>query len=689
MTLRTRRLTALAAAAAVVATVGVGASGTVPSTPAVADGAAGERPVTQHDAVDDDPERDTAARTARPKPAVAAANVRRDAPTVSRRTGPVLDEDLRGRAALRAIGGQAAEVAARNGISEQQLVETLREDDTAWVSGTGRVYFQEPMAASVNGPVAGAVSSGNVDTTRTFDLHSRPGATRSIVIDADGAHVSGTEWNLRSSKPLPVKTWPGWNSDGSDTMFTPTEHAWVQEVWRQVSESYAAFDVDVTTDTRDDGAWKRTSSADATYGTRVVITSDPAAAATLCGGTCVGQAYLSTFDRVDEPARYQPAFVFAHGGTMSPVVAAQTVTHETGHTLGLSHDGDAASAYHAGSPLWGPIMGSGMTRAISHWSKGEYAGATQQEDDLALIALKAPLVADEASDTWQSAQALPAAAVPPTVPAAAAYDVDGVISTRTDKDVFKMDLTCATTVTAKATGIGVQAALDLKLDLLDGAGSTLQSDSPDTTMATWALTAGGMDASVSRSLAPGTYYLSVDGVGDDGDTRAKQAAWNDYGSLGRYRLQATGCPTAGPTPTTSPTPTTTPTPSTAPSPSPTTTAPTTPAPTTPAPVVLTRPGTPTVGTASSGASGGTVSATARWTAPTVTGGQAILGYKVRAYKLDSRNRVIGTYTTGRTAANVRTLVYRLPRGRYAFVVLAENGVGASAWSAKSRIVTAR
>ena len=73
----------------------------------------------------------------------------------------------------------------------------------------------------------------------------------------------------------------------------------------------------------------------------------------------------------------------------------------------------------------------------------------------------------------------------------------------------------------------------------------------------------------------------------------------------------------------------------------------------------------------------------------MTGGQAVLGYKVRAYKLDSRNRVVSTYTTGRTAANVRTLVYRLPRGRYTFVVLAENSVGASAWSARSRIVTAR
>lgn len=691
MTLRTRRLTALAAAVAVAATVGVGASGNVPTTPAVADDVVGEGPVTPRPAVQAEARSDAATRTVTPSPSATGASAQRtaerQAPPVSRRTDRVLDEDLRGPAALRAIDGQVAEVAARNGISEQQLVDTLAEDDTAWVDTGGRVYFHEPMAATVTGPMTGAVNDTNVDTTQTFDLHSRPGATRSIVIDADGADVSGTAWNTRPTKPFPSGRVPGWDSDGMPGSFSRTEHAWIQEVWRQVSEAYAAFDVDVTTASSDDSVWNRSSTTDDTYGTRVVVTSSTTIRNLECSA-CVGTAFLGTFGQMSANT-YQPAWVFADNKTMSPVVAAQTVTHEAGHTFGLSHDGDAASAYHTGSPLWGPIMGSGMQRAISHWSKGEYAGATQQEDDLAKIALKAPLAADDAGDTWQAARALPAAAVSQAAPAAAAYDVDGVISTREDKDVFKLDLSCTTTVTAKATGIGVQSALDLKLDLLDGAGGTLQSSSPDTTMpiATWAVAAAGMDAAVSRQLTPGTYYLSVDGVGDNGDTRAEQAAWSDYGSLGRYRLQATGCPTVGTTPTSSPTTTPTPSPTTTPSPSPT--EPAAPVPTTPAPVVLTRPGTPTIGTASSGASGGIINATARWNAPTTTGGQALLGYRVKASRLDSYNRVVATYTSARVAPSARSIVYRLPRGRYTFVVLAENGIGASAWSAKSRIVTAR
>ena len=106
-----------------------------------------------------------------------------------------------------------------------------------------------------------------------------------------------------------------------------------------MSETYAAFDVDVTTDSSNDDTWKRTSSGDTTYGTRVVVTSDPAAAQQACASACVGVAYLGTFGDVDSAARYQPAWVFASpvgGRAMSPVVAAQTVAHEAGHTFDLA-----------------------------------------------------------------------------------------------------------------------------------------------------------------------------------------------------------------------------------------------------------------------------------------------------------------------------------------------------------------
>jgi hypothetical protein len=55
--------------------------------------------------------------------------------------------------------------------------------------------------------------------------------------------------------------------------------------------------------------------------------------------------------------------------------------------LGLSHDGVAGgSSYYGGttaSPrLWAPIMGSSYYCAVTQWSRGEYNGASNLEDDI-------------------------------------------------------------------------------------------------------------------------------------------------------------------------------------------------------------------------------------------------------------------------------------------------------------------
>lgn len=98
---------------------------------------------------------------------------------------------------------------------------------------------------------------------------------------------------------------------------------------------------------------------------------------------------------------------------------------------------------------------------------------------------------------------------------------------------------------------------------------------------------------------------------------------------------------------------------------------------------------PRIGTASSGARGGIVTAVARWYAPLSNGGAAITRYRVVAQKLDSRNRVVRNYFSSYTKPTARAFSMRLPRGRYVFKVMAWNKVGASPWSKPSRIVTAR
>jgi hypothetical protein len=198
-----------------------------------------------------------------------------------------------------------------------------------------------------------------------------------------------------------------------------------------------------------------------------------------------------------------------------------------------------------------------------------------------------------------------------------------------------------------------------------------------------------MNAQASIPSATGVYYLRVDGVGNGAAT----TGWSDYGSLGQYRLTASGCPALPmvpvPTPTLDPTPAPSPTPSPtpAPIPAPDPTEPATPTPTpTPTP---TRPGAPVIKNGTSGARGGSITAVARWAAPTRTGGAPITKYRVRAQKLDSRNRVTRTYGSSYLKPTARALTMRLAKGRYVFAVTAYNRVGHSGWSRTSHGVYAR
>ena len=136
-------------------------------------------------------------------------------------------------------------------------------------------------------------------------------------------------------------------------------------------------------------------------------------------------------------------------------------------TTARSRNGSTpAAGYYFGTSAWGPIMGGSMNRAVSQWSQGEYAGANNHEDDLAVIQNHGlPLRADDHPGTT-------------TLGSQASYAVSGVIGTRTDTDYFAVTLPCTTTLSVNAKGIGKQAALDLSLTVLDGNGHTVATQLP-------------------------------------------------------------------------------------------------------------------------------------------------------------------------------------------------------------------
>ncbi len=580
----------------------------------------------------------------------------------------VLPRALQGVAALRALGPDLERVAARNQLSASRLRQILSQDPEAGIDPDGQMFYTEAEPA-LGLPGGTSTPPPAYPTSQTFALHSKPGAARTLFLDLDGATVENTAWNSRSGA-ISSGSHIGWDSDGDPSTFSTTEHGWIQEVWRQVSETYAPFDVDVTTQDAGSAAWIRSSSSDTAYGAHVVITSSAKTKQEACG-SCLGVAYVGIFQRIDPSGYYQPAWVFADDPKMDPMIVAQAASHETGHQLGLKHDGTTNASYYGGTAAWGPLMGSSRTRAVSQFSQGEYASANNQEDDLAIMQTAGlPLRSDDHGSTVVTAARLGQQT---------AYDVRGVIGTRSDKDVFQVELPCTTDVTVTAAGIGRQTALDLSLEVLDASGAVLASSSPTSTQSGSPPTSQGMDAQVVLRGLSGVVYLRVDGVGS-GDPAG--SGWSDYGSLGQYHLTATGCsnasgPAGGPREGSG-------TASGGSSSGGTSSPP--PASHHPA---ATRPSAPVIRVASSGRRGGTKTAIARWSSPDRTGGAPITKYRVRAERRNRSGRVTRVYTSPYLGATVRSVELRLPRGKYTFSVSAQNRVGSSGWSQASRTVRSR
>jgi len=239
-----------------------------------------------------------------------------------------------------------------------------------------------------------------------------------------------------------------------------------------------------------------------------------------CG--CGGVAYVGVYDRTTQHDYYQPALVFTKGVGTGAKNLAEAASHEAGHNVGLGHDGTASVGYYQGHGAWAPIMGVGYYRGISQWSKGEYSGANNTEDDYAVINSHGlALRADEVGDTTSTAGVL-----------AVGTTANGMIAAENDTDVYRVDVSAAGNYTATASAAATGGNLDIKLDLLDSSGAVVASADPASGQSD-AGTPTGLGASVTSALQPGTYYLRVDNVGYGDPLNTGYAT---YGSRGAYSL---------------------------------------------------------------------------------------------------------------------------------------------------------
>lgn len=421
-----------------------------------------------------------------------------------------LSNRMQGSSAINALGARLPEVAAWYGMSTSEFAKLLRTDPSVWLDKKARLYFVDEFPDTAESEPQGPAAAAPFPLEDTFFLNSRPGSNRVIYLDFNGHTTIGTAWN-NGGEPIVS---PPYSNDGDSSTFSNTELEYIQNMWRQVSEDFAPFDVNVTTQDPGQSAITRSDNNDQVYGTRVVITDD-----TFDDCGCGGFAYVGVFDYVGD--YYKPAFVFNKG----LVGAGEAISHETGHNFGLLHDGqESGSSYYqghgSGATGWAPIMGAGYYKNLVQWSKGEYNDANQGQDDIALIQSNgALLMTDEHADIEIGATSLATAVINTNL----ALSGSGLISHQSDIDVFSF-VAGVGNYTINVNPASFSPNLDILAQLFDSSGNIIGSSNP----------IGQLSASLSGTFSSGgTYFLKIDGVGE-GEPLA--TGYSDYGSLGHYDI---------------------------------------------------------------------------------------------------------------------------------------------------------
>jgi hypothetical protein len=165
----------------------------------------------------------------------------------------------------------------------------------------------------------------------------------------------------------------------------------------------------------------------------------------------------------------------------------------------------------------------GSLRQLTQWSKGEYPGADNTEDDLHIITSFNGFgyrPDDHGSDILNAS--------PLGVTGGTAVFGEGLTEQNTDTDYFSFT-TKAGTINLDIDPFYRSPNLDVLATLYDTTGSPIAASNPIDLL----------DANLNVTLSAGTYYVAVAGVGK---AAAADPGYTDYGSLGYYSITGTLAP---------------------------------------------------------------------------------------------------------------------------------------------------
>ena len=220
-------------------------------------------------------------------------------------------------------------------------------------------------------------------------LNSDPDAPNTLWLNFLGRTVANTQWNdefgVSSYQCIP------YDLDGNPATISAGEQRAIQLVWERVAEDYAPFRINVTT--------VQPSIMDNRVVEVLITSSVDANNQDLPLSQGGGVSYVGVFGDANW-RRFAPSFVYYDQLALgAPDFVAEASSHEAGHFFGLSHDGQGNEEYYNGHQSldwsWAPIMGSPYGRQLTQWSRGDYPGANNLEDDEAILASQLGWRADE------------------------------------------------------------------------------------------------------------------------------------------------------------------------------------------------------------------------------------------------------------------------------------------------------